>query len=129
MEEIQLTRENEMKQLWSDFQNILSSYLERTNDIHNEYLEMKQHDDEESIVIQHYYSEIDRCNNTILDYKNDLEIIRDEQNHKMNNLLAQRNKLHDKYMKLKANIVIQLKTDKQMIRNMAVASNATLQVN
>lgn len=118
-------REEQMEQLWKQFQSVLNEYLHQTEEFHNEYVDLRQKDDEDTKIIRYHYAEVVRSTDRIAELKLDLDAYRDEHRIHMNELLHYKKLLQDKQTRIKADMESGLKKDKENMRTMVVCSHET----
>lgn len=116
-------REQQMEKLWKEFQDILNDYLHETEEYHNEYIELRQRDDEDTKVIRLHYNEVARATEQIGFLKLDLESLREEQTLHIDELLKYKKLLHEKQRKIKSEMDEGLLKDKNNLRHMVVCSH------
>lgn len=116
-------REQQMEKLWKEFQDILNGYLHETEEYHNEYIELRQRDDEDTKVIRLHYNEVARATEQIGFLKLDLESLREEQHLHIEELLKYKKLLHEKQRKIKLEMDDGLLKDKNNLRHMVVCSH------
>lgn len=116
-------REQQMEKLWKEFQDILNLYLHQTEEYHNEYIELRQRDDEDTKVIRLHYNEVARATEQIGYLKLDLESLREEQHLHIEELLKYKKLLHEKQRKIKLDMDEGLLKDKNNLRHMVVCSH------
>lgn len=116
-------REQQMEKLWKEFQDILNHYLHETEEYHNEYIELRQKDDEDTKVIRLHYNEVARATEQIGILKLDLESLREDQCLHIEELLKYKKLLHEKQRKIKLEMDEGLLKDKTNLRHMVVCSH------
>lgn len=116
-------REQQMEKLWKEFQDILNDYLHETEEYHNEYIELRQRDDEDTKMIRLHYNEVARATEQIGFLKLDLENLREEQSLHIEELLKYKKLLHEKQRRIKLEMDDGLLKDKNNLRHMVVCSH------
>ncbi|KAJ6645550.1 Dynein regulatory complex subunit 2 [Pseudolycoriella hygida] len=112
-----------MEKLWKEFQDILNEYLHKTEEYHNEYIELRQRDDEDTKIIRLHYHEVARATEQIGFLKLDLESIREDQKLHIGELLKYKKLLQEKQRKIKSEMEEGLSKDKNNLRHMVVCSH------
>lgn len=117
-------REQEMDQLWKEFQSVLAEYLQRTEEFHNEYVDLRQKDDDDTKIIRFHYGEVERATTLIADLKFGLTTYRDENRLHVDELKRYKKLLLAKQLSLKQNMELGVRKDKENMRHMVVGSHA-----
>lgn len=121
-------RELKMEDLWKQFQDVLNDYLRHTEEFHNEYVELRQKDDEDTRIIRIHYAEVAKCTDLIADMKFNLDTYRTDQRLQINELKKYKKMLQDEHIQLKTQMEIELKKDKDILRFLVVCCNKTTSV-
>lgn len=116
-------REQQMEKLWKEFQDILNDYLHQTEEYHNEYIELRQRDDEDTKIIRLHYADVTRATEVIGALKLDLDCLREEQSLHVEELLKYKKLLQEKQRKIKLEMDEGLLKDKNNLRYMVVCSH------
>lgn len=123
LDHITQDREEKMEQLWHEFQIVLNEYLRHTEEFHNEYVEMRQKDDDDTRCIRMHYAEVSRLTDLIADMKFSLYSCRTEQRSQISELQKYKIQLQKKHYELKVNMDNELKIDRDNLRWMVVCAN------
>lgn len=123
LDQITQDRELKMEQLWHEFQIVLNEYLRHTEEFHNEYVDMRQKDDEDTQLIRMHYAEVGRSTDLIADMKFNLDSCRTEQRLQIAELNKQKHQLQRKHYELKLKMDSELKIDRDNLRLMVVCAN------
>lgn len=121
-------REHAMDRLWRQFQSVLGDYLQRTEEFHGEYVELRKKDDEDTKIIRFHYAEVLRCTDTIADLKHDIARLREEHSVRMDGLEQYKRLLVAKLAERKAVLDDSQLRDKERLRWMVVCSNEAITV-
>lgn len=117
-------RELQMENLWKEFQSVLNEYLQRTEEFHNEYVDLRQKDDEDTKIIRFHYVEVVRATDLIADLKFGLTAYRDENRIHVVELKRYKKLLLAKQISQKLNMEQGMRKDKDNMRLMVVGSHA-----
>lgn len=115
-------REDKMNSLWSEFQQLLRNYSEKTHEKYAEYVEMRERDNADTREIHQHYLEIANATRDISLLKSVLEAqISDHQMH-VNQIKQYDKLLKDKKKRLKVTMNASEKTHKKMMKILVVSS-------
>lgn len=123
LQSITQEREQTMEHLWKQFQTVLNEYLRHTEEFHNEYIELRQRDDEDTKSIRAHYLEVARATDLIADLRFNLESYRDDQRLHISELTKYKKMLQKKHDQIKCEMDEGLRKDKENLRIMVVCSN------
>ncbi|XP_059619803.1 dynein regulatory complex subunit 2 [Phlebotomus argentipes] len=126
LEEVTKDCEQAMETLWSDFQQVLNNYLSYTQDFHDEYLDLKRRDEEDTKLIQAHYFEVARNTEIIAELRFQLAAAREERDFTVSQLERFRGKLQQRYENSKGALVMGAKEDKERIRRLVVSSSSAI---
>lgn len=121
-------REHAMDRLWRQFQSVLTDYLQRTEEFHGEYIELRKKDDQDTQIIRFHYSEVLRCTDLIADLKHDIDKLREEHGVRVEGLKRYKRLLMQKLAERKAVLEEGQLGDKEQLRWMVVCSNEAITV-
>lgn len=121
-------REQAMNHLWTQFQQVLSDYLQRTAEFHGDYLELRKRDDEDTQLIRFHYAEVLRCTEVIADLKHGMAKMRADHAVQMEALQRYKRLLVEKLAERKAVLEDRQRGDKESMRWMVVCSNEAITV-
>ncbi|GAB0088940.1 coiled-coil domain-containing protein 65 [Sergentomyia squamirostris] len=127
LEEVTKDCEHSMESLWTDFQQVLNAYLTYTQEFHDEYLDLKRRDEEDTKLIQQHYFEVARNTEIISELRYQLSAAREEKIFTVSQLEKFKSKLHQRYDLCKGALLMGEKEDKERIRHLVVNSTATIQ--
>lgn len=116
-------REMKMEHLWKEFQTVLNEYLQRTEEFHAEYIDLRQKDDDDTKAIRFHYAEVVRATDLIADLKFDLIQYREDHRVHVNELLRYKKLLQAKQIRIKTDMEVGLRKDKEQMRLMVVSSH------
>lgn len=121
-------REQQMDGLWRQFQSVLAVYLQHTEQFHDEYVQLRQRDDEDTRIIRFHYAEVRRTTNLIAELKHRLD--RQVGDHRVHVDALQRYKrlLQVRQASRKRSIEEVGRRDRQGIRWMVVRSDEAITV-
>lgn len=121
-------REQHMDRLWREFQAVLADYLQHTEQFHDEYLVLRQRDDEDTKIIRFHYAEVLRTTNLIAELKHRLDT--HQTDHRVHVVELQRYKrlLQDRQADRKATMEEGCRGDRENLRWMVVQSDAAITV-
>lgn len=120
LETITQQRESQMNDLWHQMQLVLKSYLEATEEKMGEYIVLRDRDNDDTEMIRQHYIEIERAAATISDLKAQLENIRSTHKVHLEQLLNYKRLLTEKQNRMKCDMEIGLKLDKEQMRSLVV---------
>lgn len=123
LEEITKDREDKMNGLWSEFQQVLRNYSERTEEKYAEYVEMRDRDNADTKEIHHHYLEIAKATRDISLLKSILEAQSNEHQIHVNQLNQYQGLLKDKQKRLKTAMNGSEKSHKKWLKTLVVSSN------
>lgn len=123
LEEVTKDCEQAMETLWADFQQVLNTYLAYTQEFHDEYLDLKRRDEEDTKLIQVHYFEVARNAEVIAELRYQLTAVREEKDFTVSQLEKFKRKLQQRYDHSKAALVMGAKEDKDRIRRLVVGSS------
>lgn len=121
-------REHAMDRLWRQFQSVLTDYLQRTEEFHGEYMELRKKDDEDTQIIRFHYGEVLRCTDVIADLKHDMAKVREEHGVRVEGLKRYKRLLVDKLAERKTVLEESQLSEKERLRWMVVCSNEAITV-
>lgn len=73
LQAITADREQQMDRLWREFQSVLAVYLQHTEQFHDEYVQLRQRDDNDTRIIRFHYAEVRRTTDLIAELKHRLD--------------------------------------------------------
>uniref|UniRef100_A0A1B0CZ05 Uncharacterized protein n=1 Tax=Phlebotomus papatasi TaxID=29031 RepID=A0A1B0CZ05_PHLPP len=123
LEEVTKDCEQAMEIFWTDFQQVLNTYLAYTQEFHDEYLDLKRRDEEDTKLIQVHYFEVARNTEVIAELRYQLTAVREEKDFTVSQLEKFKRKLQQRYDHSKAALVMGAKEDKDRIRRLVVGSS------
>lgn len=121
-------REHAMDVLWRQFQSVLTDYLQRTEEFHVEYMELRKKDDEDTQIIRFHYAEVLRCTDVIADLKHDMAKLREEHEVRVEGLKRYKRLLVQKLAERKSVLEESQHWEKERLRWMVVCSNEAIMV-
>ena len=128
LETITEQREQQMDVLWQEFQAILSGYMQRTEEKHSEYVQLRDRDNEDTKHIREHYIEIARATETIVELKTTLETVHFEHDMQVDQLKNYKRLLQEKQKQTKLQMEAGLKLDKERMRQLVVSSVDVIKV-
>lgn len=120
------SREEEVNNFWSEYQTIIDDYAKRTENCYSEYIELKEIDDENAIIITSNLHSIEHATEQLTKAKGYYEKLCDESNFKMDYLRSYRDELKEKLTKSKHNIEQFIRKSADQFKVMSVASHAAI---
>lgn len=120
LETITQQREAQMNDLWHQMQLVLQNYLGATEEKMGEYIVLRDRDNEDTEMIRHHYIEIERAAATIADLKDKMESIRSTHKIHLEQLLKYKRLLTEKQNRMKTDMEVGLKLDKEQMRLLVV---------
>uniref|UniRef100_A0A1B0GHK4 Dynein regulatory complex subunit 2 n=1 Tax=Lutzomyia longipalpis TaxID=7200 RepID=A0A1B0GHK4_LUTLO len=126
LEEVTKDCEQSMELLWTDFQQVLNTYLTYTQEFHDEYLDLKRRDEEDTKLIQAHYFEVARNTETIAELRYQLTATREEKDFTVAQLERFKSRLLERYDQSKGALVVGAKEDKERIRRLVVSSSSAI---
>lgn len=128
LETITKERETYMERLWTEFQTIMSKYLRSTADYRNDYVDLRQRDNNDTRYIENHYLEVARASDIISDSKQRYATLKDEHEFNVEQLKKYRKELHERSINLKQELDMGLTTDKTKLKQLVLYSNKVLKV-
>lgn len=122
LQEITKDREDKMNGLWSQFQEVLRDYSERTGEKYAEYVEMRERDNADTKEIHQHYLEIAKATRDISLLKSILEAQSNEHRIHVKQMNQYQDLLKEKQQKLKSTINSSEKTHKKLMKALVVSS-------
>lgn len=126
IEAIIKSREEDLNNFWSEYQTIIDDYAKRTENCYSEYMELKEIDDENAIVISNNIHSIEHSTDQLSRAKAYYEKLTEESNFKIEYLKNYRDDLKSKLSKSKQNIEQFIKQSAEQFKVMSVASHTAL---
>lgn len=120
------SREEEVTIFWSEYQTIIDDYAKRTENCYSEYIELKEIDDENAIVISSNHHSIDHSTEQLTKAKTYYEKLSEETNFKIDYLRNYRDELKEKLTKSKQNVEQFIRQSADQFKVMSVASHAAI---
>ncbi|KAL5280408.1 CCDC65 family protein [Megaselia abdita] len=120
------SREEELNNFWSEYQTIIDDYAKRTENCYSEYIELKEIDDENAIVISSNVHAIENSTEQLAKAKNYYEKLCDQTNFKIDYLQTYRDELKEKLTKSKQNVEHFIRQSGEQFKVMSVASHAAI---
>lgn len=122
LQEITKDREDKMNSLWSEFQQVLRNYSERTEEKYTEYVEMRERDNADTKEIHQHYLEIARATRDISLLKSILEAQSNEHQIHVAQLNQYQALLKNKQKRMKTAMNANDKTHKKLMKTLVVSS-------
>lgn len=111
-----------MNGLWSEFQEVLRNYSEKTGEKYAEYVEMRERDNADTKEIHQHYLDIAKATRDISLLKSILEAQSNEHQIHVNQMNQYQSLLKEKQQKLKSTINSSEKTHKKLMKALVVSS-------
>lgn len=115
-------REDKLNSLWSEFQSILKTYAQNTEEKYAEYVELRNRDNADTKEIHHHYLEITRATRDLSNLKDVFESQLFEHRIHMTQLNNYQKLLLEKQKKFKYNMKLGDKMDRERMRIMVICS-------
>lgn len=122
LQEMTQDREEKMQGLWSQFQQVLRNYSEKTGEKYAEYVEMRDRDNADTKEIHQHYLEITKATRDISLLKSILEAQSNEHQIHVNQLNQYQKQLKSKQNRLKMSMSTSEKSQKKLLKTMVVSS-------
>lgn len=115
-------REEEMNGLWTNFQTMLRTYAQNTEEKYAEYTELRNRDNADTKDIHQHYLDIARATDDLSYLKSVLESIFCEHEIHINQLHNYQKLLLEKQRKFKWNMSLGDKMDKERMKKVVICS-------
>lgn len=122
LQEMTKDREDNMNDLWTEFQQVLRNYSERTEEKYAEYVEMRERDNADTKEIQQHYWEIAKATRDISMLKSIHEAQSNEHHIHMTQLNQYQELLKSKQKRMKTAMNSSEKTHKKLMKVLVVSS-------
>lgn len=122
LQEMTKDREDKMNALWSEFQQLLQNYSERTGEKYAEYVEMRERDNADTKEIHQHYLEVAKATRDISLLKSVLEAQSNDHQIRISQINQYRDLLKEKETKLKTAMSANEKIHKKLITTLVVSS-------
>lgn len=121
-------REQQMNGLWSEFQSVLAVYLQHTEQQHDEYVQLRQRDEEDTRIVRFHYAEVLRSTNLIAELKHRLDLYETDQRVHVGELHRYKRILLERQAAAKSSVEEGSKRDREAMRWMVVKSDEAISV-
>lgn len=120
--------EHHMEQLWREFQSVLATYLQYTEQFHDEYLQLRQRDNDDTKIIRFHYGEVLRTTNMIAELKHRLDVHQTDHRVHVAELQRYKRLLQERQALRKQTMEEGCRRDRENLRWMVVKSDAAIMV-
>lgn len=121
LQEITKDSENKMNKLWSEFQQVLRNYSEKTSEKYAEYVEMREKDNADTKEIHDHYLEIAKATRDISLLKGILEAQSNEHQLRVDQMKQYQDQLKEKQKRLKADMSSSEKMHKKLMKTLVIS--------
>lgn len=121
-------REQQMDRLWREFQSVLAVYLQHTEQFHDEYVQLRQRDDNDTRIMRFHYAEVKRSTNLIAELKHRLDQHQGEQRINVDALHRYKQLLQIRQAMYKRSMEAEGQHSRDSMRLMVVCSDEAMKV-
>ena len=121
LQEITKESENKMNKLWSEFQQVLRNYSDKTAEKYAEYVEMRDKDNADTKEIHEHYLEIAKATRDISLLKGILEAQSNEHQVRVDQMKQYQDQLKEKQKRLKAEMSSSEKMHKKLMKTLVIS--------